>query len=197
MPANAGTQDRRALSVGGRLRAWDTSGDPSAAVSVSSVRLGRRPEVLRSPAPLDEIEVLADEHRLPRLVEDFEPLDHDAVARSAGMVTLLAEHERAVAMRRLKSCIAPTSRRALTPPRAASPTTPPLGSRTPSTRRSPSSIARRGRRSTGSWLRPRHDGAMPFQDAAARLLNEALQAGWQAKEAVARVNALFRASLPE
>lgn len=38
---------------------------------------------------------------------------------------------------------------------------------------------------------------MPFQDAAARLLNEALQAGWQAKEAVARVNALFRASLPE
>ena len=48
----------------------------------------------------------------------------------------------------------------------------------------------------GSWLRPRHDGYMPFQDAAARLLNEALQAGWRAGETIARINALFRASLP-
>ncbi len=43
---------------------------------------------------------------------------------------------------------------------------------------------------------PRHDCYMPFQDAAARLVNEALQAGWQAKDTVARVSALFRASLP-
>ncbi len=47
----------------------------------------------------------------------------------------------------------------------------------------------------GSWLRPRHDGYMPFQDAAARLLNEALQAGWQGRETVGRINTLFRASL--
>ncbi|HZZ62194.1 MAG TPA: extracellular solute-binding protein [Roseiarcus sp.] len=46
----------------------------------------------------------------------------------------------------------------------------------------------------GSWLRPRHDGYMPFQDSAARLLNEALQSGSPARETVRRVNALFRAS---
>ncbi len=46
----------------------------------------------------------------------------------------------------------------------------------------------------GSWLRPRHDGYMPFQDAAARLLNEALQSGSRAGETVGRINALFRAS---
>jgi multiple sugar transport system substrate-binding protein len=46
----------------------------------------------------------------------------------------------------------------------------------------------------GSWLRPRHDGYMPFQDAAARLLNEALQSGSPAAETVGRINALFRAS---
>ena len=47
----------------------------------------------------------------------------------------------------------------------------------------------------GSWVRPRHDGYMPFQDAASRLLNEALQAGGQARKTVARINALFRESL--
>jgi len=36
---------------------------------------------------------------------------------------------------------------------------------------------------------------MAFQDAAARLLNEALQAGSPAKETIARINALFRESL--
>jgi multiple sugar transport system substrate-binding protein len=47
----------------------------------------------------------------------------------------------------------------------------------------------------GSWLRPRHDGYMTFQDAAARLLNEALEANWRASETIARVNALFSESL--
>lgn len=46
-----------------------------------------------------------------------------------------------------------------------------------------------------SWLRPRHDGYMPFQDAGSRLLNEALQAGRQARKTIARINALFRESL--
>ncbi len=46
----------------------------------------------------------------------------------------------------------------------------------------------------GSWLRPRHDGYMPFQDSAARLLNEALQSGRRARETVGRINALFRAT---
>ncbi len=49
----------------------------------------------------------------------------------------------------------------------------------------------------GAWLRPRHDGYMTFQGAAARLLNEALQAGAGAKETIARINALFGASLKD
>jgi len=47
----------------------------------------------------------------------------------------------------------------------------------------------------GAWLRPRHDGYMAFQEAAAKLLNEALQSGAGEKETIARINALFRASL--
>ena len=47
----------------------------------------------------------------------------------------------------------------------------------------------------GSWLRPRHDGYMPFQDAAARLVNAALQSGAKPAETIVRINALFRKSL--
>ena len=47
----------------------------------------------------------------------------------------------------------------------------------------------------GAWLRPRHDGYMPFQDQAARLIGEALQEGAGAKETVDRINARYRASL--
>jgi multiple sugar transport system substrate-binding protein len=47
----------------------------------------------------------------------------------------------------------------------------------------------------GSWLRPRHDGYMPFQGAAAGLLNEALQSGVSGVETIARINALFGESL--
>ena len=47
----------------------------------------------------------------------------------------------------------------------------------------------------GAWLRPRHDGYMAFQDAAATLLTAALQSGAGAKETIARINALYRASL--
>ena len=43
-----------------------------------------------------------------------------------------------------------------------------------------------------AWLRPRHDGYMPFQDAAARLLNEALLAASPARETIARINAVSR-----
>ncbi len=181
------------------MPANDTSGAPSAAVSVSSVRLGRRPELLRSPAPLDEIAVLADEHRLPRLVEDFEPFDHDAVTRAAGMVALLAEHERAVrhaaleVLRRADVQAGSYAASGGQPAHAAAWESDAVNA--------PVADFYRATRRTleGSWLlrRPRHHGAMPFQDAAARLLNEALQADWQAKEAVARVNPLFRASLPE
>jgi multiple sugar transport system substrate-binding protein len=49
----------------------------------------------------------------------------------------------------------------------------------------------------GAWLRPRHDGYMAFQEAAAKLLNEALQSGAGEKETIARINALFRASLKD
>ena len=49
----------------------------------------------------------------------------------------------------------------------------------------------------GAWLRPRHDGYMAFQEAAAKLLNEALQSGAGDKETIARINALFRASLKD
>jgi multiple sugar transport system substrate-binding protein len=49
----------------------------------------------------------------------------------------------------------------------------------------------------GAWLRPRHDGYMAFQEAAAKLLNEALQSGAGEKETIARINALYRASLKD
>ena len=49
----------------------------------------------------------------------------------------------------------------------------------------------------GAWLRPRHDGYMAFQEAAAKLLNEALQSGASEKETIARINALYRASLKD
>ncbi len=47
----------------------------------------------------------------------------------------------------------------------------------------------------GAWLRPRHDGYMAFQDAASRILNEALRSGVGAKVTIAGINARFRASL--
>ena len=55
----------------------------------------------------------------------------------------------------------------------------------------------RGTRSTleGSWLRPRHDGYMLFQDAASRAINEALQSGADERVTVAKLNAMFRESL--
>lgn len=43
-----------------------------------------------------------------------------------------------------------------------------------------------------AWVRPRHDGYMPFQDRAARMINEALQGGAGAGETIRRVNALYR-----
>lgn len=48
----------------------------------------------------------------------------------------------------------------------------------------------------GAWLRPRHDGYMPFQDAASRVINEALQTGADKRATVAKLNAMFRQSLP-
>ena len=80
-------------------------------------------------------------------------------------------------------------------PRADSPPTPKPGKRTRSTPQSPNSIARRAARWKARWLRPRHDGYMAFQDAAASLLTGALQSGAGAKETIARINALYRASL--
>ena len=47
-----------------------------------------------------------------------------------------------------------------------------------------------------SWLRPRHDGYMPFQHHASVRLNEQLQHGVPARQAIAELNALFRRSLP-
>lgn len=47
----------------------------------------------------------------------------------------------------------------------------------------------------GSWLRPRHDGYMPFQDAAAALVNGALQGDLSPADAIGRINALFAATL--
>jgi len=47
----------------------------------------------------------------------------------------------------------------------------------------------------GAWLRPRHDGYMPFQDAASRVINEALQTDADAAGTVALLNAMFRESL--
>ena len=81
------------------------------------------------------------------------------------------------------------------PPRAASPPMPPHG-KSDAVNAPVGDFYRATRRTLeGAWLRPRHDGAMPFQDAASRLLNEALQAGRPAGETIGRINALFRQSL--
>ncbi len=47
----------------------------------------------------------------------------------------------------------------------------------------------------GAWLRPRHNGYMPFQDAAARLVNGALRTGADAAQTIATINRMFRESL--
>src|SRR5690606_29918793 len=46
----------------------------------------------------------------------------------------------------------------------------------------------------GGWLRPRHDGYMAFQEAAAQRLNAGLCAGEDAGTIVASLNALFKDS---
>jgi multiple sugar transport system substrate-binding protein len=46
-----------------------------------------------------------------------------------------------------------------------------------------------------AWVRPRRDGYMPFQDSAARLLNQALQTGSPAGGTIRRIKALFHESL--
>jgi len=46
----------------------------------------------------------------------------------------------------------------------------------------------------GAWLRPRHNGYMEFQDAAAKRINEALKAGEPGDALVAELNRLFRQS---
>lgn len=47
----------------------------------------------------------------------------------------------------------------------------------------------------GAWLRPRHDGYMPFQDAAAAAINVALRQRADPRATVAKLNAMFRATL--
>ena len=46
-----------------------------------------------------------------------------------------------------------------------------------------------------AWVRPRHDGYMPFQHAASERLNAGLQAGESARTVVADLNRTFRESL--
>lgn len=46
----------------------------------------------------------------------------------------------------------------------------------------------------GAWVRPRHDGYMPFQEAASERLNKGLQVSEPAEQVVADLNALFRNS---
>lgn len=48
----------------------------------------------------------------------------------------------------------------------------------------------------GAWVRPRHDGYMPFQHAASERLVAGLQSGESAATLIADINRLFRASLP-
>jgi len=43
----------------------------------------------------------------------------------------------------------------------------------------------------GAWLRPRHDGYMPFQEAASQRINQALTSQEPAAKAVADLNNLF------
>ena len=47
----------------------------------------------------------------------------------------------------------------------------------------------------GAWVRPRHDGYMPFQHAASLRLNEGLGDGRPARAVVRELNAMFRESL--
>ena len=47
----------------------------------------------------------------------------------------------------------------------------------------------------GAWVRPRHDGYMPFQHAAAERLNQALREGEDGRRWTADVNAMFARSL--
>lgn len=48
----------------------------------------------------------------------------------------------------------------------------------------------------GSWVRPRHDGYMPFQDAGSRRLLEGLQKDEPAPAIVAALNTMYTESLP-
>ena len=43
----------------------------------------------------------------------------------------------------------------------------------------------------GAWLRPRHDGYMPFQEAASQRINRAVTGREPAAQAIADLNALF------
>ena len=47
----------------------------------------------------------------------------------------------------------------------------------------------------GAWVRPRHNGYMPFQAAASEELNKALRNGSHAADVISEINRLFRASL--
>ena len=49
----------------------------------------------------------------------------------------------------------------------------------------------------GAWVRPRHDGYMPFQHEASERLREGLMAREPAPVVIAEINAAFRRSLPE
>ncbi|MBC2884298.1 extracellular solute-binding protein [Ochrobactrum sp. CM-21-5] len=46
----------------------------------------------------------------------------------------------------------------------------------------------------GAWVRPRHDGYMPFQEAASERINKGLRRNEAAQQVVADLNRLFRAS---
>ena len=48
----------------------------------------------------------------------------------------------------------------------------------------------------GAWVRPRHNGYMPFQDAGSRRLLDGLQSGEAAAQIVAALNRMYRDSLP-
>lgn len=55
----------------------------------------------------------------------------------------------------------------------------------------------RGTRATleGAWLRPRHNGYMPFQEEASHIINDAVTGSIAVKAAIARLNERFRQSL--
>jgi multiple sugar transport system substrate-binding protein len=46
----------------------------------------------------------------------------------------------------------------------------------------------------GAWVRPRHDGYMPFQEAASERINKGLQGSEAAEQVIADLNRLFRES---